>query len=200
MQLIIENSKPADLAFNRPLLEAVGAVSTFHVVNWHEQPSPDEIAETYDGVIASGVPMKYPYRASDERAEAYEWTKWSSVPLFGVCLSHQIIGKLYGSPIKRNQEVEMGQSTVELLEQDDPLLIGLGPTLDTQTRHRASIAAPPAFLVLGETATCANVLMRHVTKPHYGAQFHPELSDDGLALIANFVALSEAATRNRIAA
>ena len=114
------------------------------------------------------------------------------LPLFGVCLGHQAIGAVFGSPIVRAPELLHGK-TSEVRHDGTGVLAGL-PQPFTATRYHSlaveESALPPELVVNGRTASGVVMAMRHTELPIDGVQFHPEsvLTQGGHRMLANWLA------------
>jgi para-aminobenzoate synthetase component II len=114
------------------------------------------------------------------------------LPLFGVCLGHQAIGAVFGSPIVRAPELLHGK-TSEVLHDGTGVLEGM-PQPFTATRYHSlaveESALPAEIAVNGRTASGVVMAMRHTKLPIDGVQFHPEsvLTQGGHRMLANWLA------------
>jgi para-aminobenzoate synthetase component 2 len=113
------------------------------------------------------------------------------LPLFGVCLGHQAIGAVFGSPIVRAPELLHGK-TSEVHHDGTGVLDGL-PQPFTATRYHSlaveESTLPPELVVNGRTASGVVMAMRHTELPIDGVQFHPEsvLTQGGHRMLANWL-------------
>ncbi len=114
------------------------------------------------------------------------------LPLFGVCLGHQAIGAVFGSPIVRAPELLHGK-TSEVHHDGTGVLDGL-PQPFTATRYHSlaveESALPADIVVNGRTASGVVMAIRHTELPIDGVQFHPEsvLTQGGHRILANWLA------------
>lgn len=115
-----------------------------------------------------------------------------TVPVLGVCLGHQCIGTAFGARIVRTDPVHGKVSSV--VHPGHGLFSGL-PSPFQVTRYH-SLVVDPASLpddLVATACTPGGILMalRHVRRPVWGVQFHPEavLTEHGYALLRNFLAL-----------
>src|SRR3954454_18095382 len=114
-----------------------------------------------------------------------------ALPLFGVCLGHQAIGAVFGSPIVRAPELLHGK-TSEVVHDGSGVLAGL-PSPFTATRyHSLAVSEPelaPEIVVTGRTASGVVMSLRHESLPIDGVQFHPEsvLTQGGHLMVANWL-------------
>ena len=131
----------------------------------------------------------------------------NDLPVFGVCLGHQAIAEAMGATVRQADELMHGKTS--LVEHNDSLIFeGLNHPF-TATRYHSLAIVPttlPADLeVTAETikseTSAGGVIMgvRHVSKPIYGVQFHPEsvLTEGGYQMLGNWlesIGLTGAAT------
>jgi GMP synthase (glutamine-hydrolysing) len=80
---------------------------------------------------------------------------------------------------------------VQVLKEDE-ILRGLPPKFKTWASHMDQvIELPQGFEVLARSNVCEIEAMKHLTRPLYGVQWHPEVvhTDYGAQLLDNFIAL-----------
>jgi GMP synthase-like glutamine amidotransferase len=99
------------------------------------------------------------------------------VPCLGLCLGGQLLARALGAPVTRNRELEVGLIEVTLAPaaHDEPLLSGLGPTLQTVQFHQDTFAVPEGGVLLASSARSATQIVRCAPRA-YALQFHPEAS------------------------
>jgi len=113
------------------------------------------------------------------------------IPILGVCLGHQAIGRAFGGRIVRAQRVMHGKLS-PITHDGRGVFTGL-PSPFTATRyHSLAIerATMPACLAITATADDGEIMgVRHRELPVEGVQFHPEaiLTEHGHALLRNFL-------------
>jgi anthranilate synthase/aminodeoxychorismate synthase-like glutamine amidotransferase len=116
------------------------------------------------------------------------------IPLLGVCLGHQAIGKAFGGRVVRAPEPMHGKVS-DIRHNGTDVLAGL-PSPFRATRYHSLIVAQDGLpQVLTPTAWTEDGLMmamRHRDLPVWGVQFHPEsiASEHGHTILANFLALA----------
>jgi len=134
-------------------------------------PASDLLAINPDGVFLSngpGDPAVLTY-AIDNVRELVE----SEVPLFGICLGHQILGLAYGAT---TYKLKFGHRGANHPVKE----LGSGKVEITSQNH--GFAVDPATLPSDVTPTHVNLYdgtlegFRHVTKPVFSVQYHPEAS------------------------
>ncbi|HST35629.1 MAG TPA: aminodeoxychorismate/anthranilate synthase component II [Allosphingosinicella sp.] len=120
------------------------------------------------------------------------------LPLLGVCLGHQAIGRHFGGTVARAARVMHGKTSA-IAHDGSGVFAGL-PSPFTATRyHSLTVAAEglPDGLIVNATAEDGTVQgVRHRDLPMHGVQFHPEsiASEHGHALLRNFLILAKAQT------
>ena len=115
------------------------------------------------------------------------------VPILGVCLGHHCIGKLFGGKIVRAQALMHGKTSPVrhngkgiFSMVDNPLVAMRYHSLAVE---RASI--PDVLEVCAEADDGEVMGLRHVEKPIFGVQFHPEsvMTQSGMRIMENFLSL-----------
>ncbi|MEO6458462.1 MAG: aminodeoxychorismate/anthranilate synthase component II [Chloroflexia bacterium] len=120
------------------------------------------------------------------------------IPILGVCLGHQCIGRVYGAKIVRAPELRHGK-TSEIYHTGKGVFNGL-PNPFLATRYHSLIVdastCPSELEVTAWTADGLIMGLRHRTLACEGVQFHPEsmLTRSGKALLANFLSQVSAGT------
>ncbi len=117
-----------------------------------------------------------------------------SIPLLGVCLGHQIIGKHFGGTVVRCKNPYHGKASILSLTGDPGILFqGLPKSFSVMRYHSLCVEKLPDCLRPTAVATDDGTLMamEHTTHRIYGVQFHPESigTPDGMAILKNFMSL-----------
>ncbi|GIJ27746.1 glutamine amidotransferase [Micromonospora qiuiae] len=155
----------------------------------------DEIEVTEVGRVGAAGVLLSPGPGTPDRAgicldlvRAYA----GKLPIFGVCLGHQAIGKAFGATIARAPELLHGK-TSQVRHDNTGVLAGL-PDPFTATRYHSLAVLretlPPELEVTGWTDGGIVMAMRHRTLPIESVQFHPEsvLTEGGHLMLANWLA------------
>lgn len=141
--------------------------------------------------------------------------KRATVPILGICGSHQLNAMFHNMNIRRVTQFEdapmrklrpgepdympayhpgyfkeTGFHPIRIVR-DDPLFAGFKDTLYCLESHYCEVKSlPKEFILLASTDECRVQAYRHRRKPLYGVQFHPEgyteAYPDGKRLLENF--------------
>lgn len=121
------------------------------------------------------------------------------VPILGVCLGHQAIGKAFGAKVVLAPELKHGK-TSDISHDGRSVYAGL-PNPFTATRYHSLIidpaSLPNAFEVTSRSEDGIIQGIRHRELPIEGVQFHPEsiLTVVGIDLLRNFLSACGTAVR-----
>ncbi len=146
-------------------------------------------AAKHDGVLISPGPGT-PDKAGVSIA-MINFCAEKSIPLFGVCLGHQAIGKAFGATVSRAPELLHGK-TSQVIHNGAGVLANL-PSPFTATRYHSLAVErdtiPAVLEITGSTESGVVMSMRHTTLPIEGVQFHPEsvLTEHGHQMLANWL-------------
>ncbi len=177
--LLLINSAPFTTEFVQGIQDFMQAQNQpCQLVPYHAIP---ENKEDYAGVIISASP-----RGDDiiaEQLPLYAWLKDNNKPVLGSCHGLQLMGVLWGAELKINNEAEEGRHTI-FFKKDDALFKGLPTPYTVEQHHIKSIGLPAGFDLLASSEKCAVQVIKHKSKPLYGAQFHVENAPD---LLLNFL-------------
>ncbi|MFO7831665.1 MAG: aminodeoxychorismate/anthranilate synthase component II [Desulfuromonadaceae bacterium] len=118
------------------------------------------------------------------------------IPVLGVCLGHQAIGRAFGGDIVRAPELMHGK-TSPVMHEDTDLFHGL-PNPLAATRYHSLVVSrenlPPELKITARTGDGTIMGLAHTSLPLWGVQFHPEsiISQSGHDLLQNFLNLGKA--------
>ncbi len=112
----------------------------------------------------------------------------AAVPLLGVCLGHQGLAMLAGSPVTRAPEPRHGFiSTVT--HSGEGIFAGIPQDFEVVRYHSLHVEEVPGMTVHARSEDGVIQTLKVDGLPHWGVQFHPEsvLTQHGAALIRNFL-------------
>lgn len=146
---------------------------------------------SFDALIISPGP-----RTPDKTGcsnDAIKFAIKNRIPVFGICLGLQCIGKIFGSTIIHAPNPVHGK-TSKIYHNGKNIFSNI-PSPFKATRYHSLILAPKSIPKTIEVTakTKDNIIMaiQHKTLPIYGVQFHPEsaLSEYGHQILKNFLNL-----------
>lgn len=118
------------------------------------------------------------------------------LPILGVCLGHQCIGKAFGAEVVRARQVMHGKTSL-IAHRGTGLFAGLKQPLEVTRYHSLVVrreSLPDCLEMTAWTTTADGepdeiMALQHRELELYGVQFHPEsvLTEQGHALLENFI-------------
>ncbi|MFN3654242.1 MAG: type 1 glutamine amidotransferase [Candidatus Nitrosotenuis sp.] len=107
-------------------------------------------------------------------------------PLLGICYGAEILALTTGGTIRKMNSAQKGEGTITVIKKN-PLCSGI---INVYQSHNFEIAQLGKSLVqLACSASCKYEMVQYKDTKVFGTQFHPEMTQDGLALIERFVSL-----------
>lgn len=185
MLLIIDNQSAFIKKFKRQYLSEQDFDYVFFD---HNQPITLSAKSEVKGIILSGG-RGNPYEPLNLTTNYVAMMNFD-VPIIGFCLGHEIIAVGYRGRIKRLPEYHNKKELVTITRPEDPIFEGINKEEVMLTkRHSFHVSEiPSSFESLAKSPTSPNEIIRHIEKPIYGFQAHPEVSgDDGLTMVKNFL-------------
>jgi len=148
---------------------------------WEQMPK-----EGLRGIILSGSPSSvYESEAPKPDAAIYR----AGIPLLGICYGSQRLIKDAGGTVAPHSQKEYGRAKV-FFEKSDPLLMGIDSGFVSWMSHGDSIQElAPSYKMIAQTENGIPAIVRHISLPHWGLQFHPEVThcEEGMQILANFI-------------
>jgi len=138
------------------------------------------------GLILSGGPSSV-YEANAPKCDQRIFEL--GVPVLGICYGMQLGAQLLGGQVKPAKAREFGRAKLHVTTQD-PLVKGLPSETTVWMSHGDQVhELPEDFVALATTPTCPYASAKHVSRPFYGVQFHPEVTHTprGEQIFHNFV-------------
>ncbi len=193
----------------RRCLEVLSALTDerVEVIRFHDIRPGFRPSDDVKAIVLSGSEA-YLSRPEDRPffVGVLELIRNAEVPVLGICFGHQLIGLAFGAEV-----VSVGRTLKDpkevVVEEPDDIFASWkrGDKLLVAERHSDEVAQlPEGFVRLAWSDYCAIEAMRHVERPIYGVQFHPERRPaewppdkpwDGLRVIRNFLSVAGVAVR-----
>jgi len=109
-------------------------------------------------------------------------------PILGECVGMQLMAIHFGGKAGSSEIPEYGLSRLKVVEEDD-LFRGLPREFLVWESHNDEVKEVPNFAVLAFSENCKIQAVKHLNKPFYGVQFHPEVNntEHGSEILGNFV-------------
>jgi len=145
-------------------------------------------AEGVDGLVMGGGPHSV-IEGFERLGRAPEIVEGAEFPVLGICLSHQLIGKMLGGEVVKGRQPEYGRTTIEVVEEDE-LFQGVPRRFTAWASHNDEVRWKDGacFRVLAESDLCRVEALRSTARKVYGVQFHIEVSqtEHGKRIMENF--------------
>ncbi|MEM1150159.1 MAG: aminodeoxychorismate/anthranilate synthase component II [Pseudomonadota bacterium] len=183
--LVIDNYD----SFTWNLVHYLEQIGTNTDVVRNDQISVEEaLARGDDGIVLSPGPC-----TPNEAGICVELIRQASESLsvLGVCLGHQSIGQAFGGTVITAAEIRHGKLS-EIRQNGGTLFQGLPERYQVVRYHSLSIRhadLPDCLVAEAWTDDDEIMAVRHVSRPVFGVQFHPEsiLTEHGHALLENWL-------------
>ncbi|MFD1586859.1 GMP synthase subunit A [Halorientalis brevis] len=146
---------------------------------------PEDV--TADGLVLSGGPDM------DDIGRCPDYLDLD-VPVFGICLGMQLIAAELGGRVGSGDYGGYADVTVEITDEDDPLVGSLAPETRVWASHADEVKeVPEGFTRTGTSDVCGVEAMSDTDRDLYGVQWHPEVSHtaEGEEVFENFLAICE---------
>ena len=116
---------------------------------------------------------------------------YKHVPIFGVCLGHQIIGQVFGSKIVQSKKLMHGK-TSKIISKKTGIFKNLPKTFEATRYHSLIIdkkTLSKDLIITAETADGLIMAIQHKKYNLHGVQFHPESikTKIGIKILKNFI-------------
>jgi GMP synthase (glutamine-hydrolysing) len=109
-------------------------------------------------------------------------------PILGECVGMQLMAIHFGGKAGPSEIPEYGLSKLKVIEEDE-LFSGLPKEFMVWESHNDEVKEVPNFSILAMSENCKIQAVKHVKKPFYGVQFHPEVNntENGSQILQNFL-------------
>ena len=140
-----------------------------------------------DGIVLSGGPDM------DRAGRSAEYLD-RDVPVLGICLGMQLIAEELGGTVGSGDYGGYADVTVEILDDEDPLIGSLAPETRVWASHADEVkTVPDGFTHTATSDVCGVEAMSDTDRDLYGVQWHPEVihTEEGEEVFENFVDICE---------
>jgi len=130
-------------------------------------------------LVLSGAPVHFTPPEVEMYRTELEYLCVTELPVLGICHGHQLIAKAHGANILSGDYI-LGFEKIQVLE-PDILFSGWkrGDYLTVREVHEDYIEElPKDFQLLATSETCRVEAFKHRSRPLFGVQFHPEITQD----------------------
>jgi GMP synthase (glutamine-hydrolysing) len=137
-----------------------------------------------DGLVLSGGPD------IDRVGRCAEYLEMD-VPVIGICLGMQAMAAELGGAVGPGDYGGYADVTVEILDEDDPLVGSLAPETRVWASHADEVKrVPEGFVRTATSDVCGVEAMSDPETERYGVQWHPEVAHtaEGDEVFENFIA------------
>ena len=141
-----------------------------------------------DGFVMGGGPQRIE-RDWRKLGNTLNLIKEMNVPMMGFCLTHQLIAIVFGGKAGPAKYPEYGPVEI-IVDEEDDILKSCGNKFRAWEAHNDEIKElPKDFKTLAHSEKCKIQVMRHISKPIFGTQFHPEVvhTEKGSQIFKNFI-------------
>ncbi len=186
MILIIDNYD----SFTYNIFQYVGEVNKDVIIVKNDELSIESIKQNkYSHIIISPGPG-----GPNESGKCIDIVKhfYKEIPILGVCLGHQVIGKAFGASVIKNHDIVHGK-TSEIYNDNSSVLYNGVPSVFTATRYHSLIIEKSSisndFRINSWLSDKTVMGLEHKKYPLYGVQYHPESikTDYGKLILNNFI-------------
>ena len=152
--------------------------------------SKDIIKKKYDKIVISPGPGN---PSQSGNCLSIVDSLYKKIPIFGVCLGHQIIGQVFGSKIIKTKKLMHGK-TSKILSRKKGILKNLPRSFEATRYHSLIIDKKSLSHELEITAQTEDGLIMGIQHKKYnihGVQFHPESikTKIGINILKNFITI-----------
>ena len=140
-----------------------------------------------DALVLSGGAPRIAWE-SPKLGNCTDYLQHFSGPILGICVGLQLMVVYCGGKAGPSEVPEYGLAKIKIIQEDD-LFKGLPKELLVWESHNDEVKMAKDFTVLAVSENCAVQAAKHVKKPYYGVQFHPEVNNTerGEEILKNFV-------------
>lgn len=134
------------------------------------------ITDSYDLIVLSGGSVHSLIGNEEKFALQIELVKTTQKPVIGICFGFQLLAYSYGAPLRKLKQKAHGFQPVDII--DPPLKKIIASPVNVYESHSWYVPYCPETLTPLAVSPSGVEAFKHINKPHYGLQFHPEITDE----------------------
>ncbi len=139
--------------------------------------------ENFDSFVLSGRPRN-DQKMNAINSKIINYAVSEKKPLFGICYGAEILALTLGGTIRKLDHTIKGLHSVNATKQN----LLFDKDIKVYQSHDYEIAKLGSELEsFASSNNCQHEIIKHLSLPIFGTQFHPEMSNDGKSLIQSFV-------------
>jgi len=140
-----------------------------------------------DALILSGGAPRIAWE-SPKLGNCIDYLQLFRGPILGICVGLQLMAVYCGGKAGPSKVPEYGLARITIIEEDD-LFKGLPKEFLVWESHNDEVKLANGFTILAVSENCKVQAVKHLGKPYYGVQFHPEVNntEHGEEILRNFV-------------
>lgn len=178
------------------LLVDNGSVYTKNITDFLSTKKIPYISLSFDNVVLKELGKFQSFILSGRRKNNKEMNAVNSKiinhavledkPLLGICYGAEILALTVGGTIRKMETLQKGNTDVMTVHKN-PLCDG---TIEVYQSHNFEISQlGKSFTHIAKSESCNYEIIQYEDSKIFGTQFHPEMTQDGLGIIENFVLL-----------
>jgi len=142
-----------------------------------------------DGLVLSGGAPRVAWE-SPKLGSCTDYFDHFEGPILGECVGMQLMALHFGGSAGPAEVPEYGLSQLKVVDEDD-LFRGLPKEFLVWESHNDEVKKVLGFTVLALSDNCKIQAIKHVKRPLYGVQFHPEVNntEHGSEILRNFIGI-----------
>jgi GMP synthase (glutamine-hydrolysing) len=139
-----------------------------------------------DALVLSGGAPRIAWE-SPKLGKCIDYLQHFDGPILGICVGLQLMVLHCGGNAGPSEVPEYGLAKIRIIEEDD-LFKGLPKEFLVWESHNDEVKSAKGFRVLAVSNNCSVQAAKHLEKPYYGVQFHPEVNntEHGEEILRNF--------------
>jgi len=140
-----------------------------------------------DALVLSGGAPRIAWE-SPKLGNCTDYLEYFQGPILGICVGLQLMAVYCGGKAGPSKVPEYGLAKIRVQEEDD-LFKGLPKEFLVWESHNDEVKEARGFAMLAVSDNCSVQAAKHLKKPYYGVQFHPEVNntEHGEEILKNFV-------------